>query len=198
MKYILKKIAESNITIDDALWNEVEEIKIDNFPWKEYVADIKTVAKAVYSDFGITVRFETDEQPLRATVNENNGEVCTDSCVEFFLRRADSDNFINIEVNPFGAMFVGNCYPGQITELDFDRAMFNVVSRITAKTWALQLTVPFEFIEKEIGKLDKTFFGNFYKCGDLTKTEHYACWSPIEHEKPNFHLPNFFGELVLE
>lgn len=39
--------------------------------------------------------------------------------------------------------------------------------------------------------------GNFYKCGDLTAEPHYLSWSPIAFERPNFHLPEFFGELLL-
>ena len=38
---------------------------------------------------------------------------------------------------------------------------------------------------------------NFYKCGDKTAHPHYLSWSPIHTEKPDFHRPEFFGELIL-
>lgn len=43
-----------------------------------------------------------------------------------------------------------------------------------------------------------TLRGNFYKCGDLTSEPHYLSWAPITFPRPNFHLPAFFGTLILE
>ena len=43
-----------------------------------------------------------------------------------------------------------------------------------------------------------TLRGNFYKCGDLTSEPHYLSWAPITFERPSFHLPAFFGNLILE
>jgi hypothetical protein len=37
---------------------------------------------------------------------------------------------------------------------------------------------------------------NFYKCGDALPVPHYLAWSNIESEKPDFHLPQFFGTLL--
>ena len=39
--------------------------------------------------------------------------------------------------------------------------------------------------------------GNFYKCGDLTRYEHYGMWNPVQSDTPDFHRPESFGELVL-
>ena len=39
---------------------------------------------------------------------------------------------------------------------------------------------------------------NFYKCGDLTPEPHFLSWSPIDLPEPNFHTPQFFGQLELE
>jgi len=38
---------------------------------------------------------------------------------------------------------------------------------------------------------------NFYRCGGKTDTQ-YACWNPIGCEKPDFHRPEFFGDLTFE
>ena len=37
---------------------------------------------------------------------------------------------------------------------------------------------------------------NFYKCGDLTKHEHYISWNSVECEEPDFHRPEYFCELI--
>ena len=198
MKYDIEKVESDNLLIDDAKWNEIESLKIDCCPWEEVKTDIETTVKVVYSETGITVRFETDEKKLKAEKRNNNELVCEDSCLEFFFRRADSYNYINIEVNPLGTLFIGVGEPGNRGIVDFNREMFKVISRINCKTWALQFTVPFAFVEAQIGKLDERFFGNFYKCGDLTDHQHYACWNPIGTEKPCFHVPKYFGELIFK
>jgi hypothetical protein len=37
---------------------------------------------------------------------------------------------------------------------------------------------------------------NFYKCGDKTKRAHFLSWNPIDIAKPDFHRPDFFGEIT--
>ena len=39
---------------------------------------------------------------------------------------------------------------------------------------------------------------NFYKCADKTKQPHYLSWQPIPLPQPNFHCPQFFGEIELQ
>lgn len=39
---------------------------------------------------------------------------------------------------------------------------------------------------------------NFYKCADKTKKPHFVSWQPINLPSPNFHCPEFFGEIVLK
>ncbi len=36
---------------------------------------------------------------------------------------------------------------------------------------------------------------NFYKCADATSHPHWLTWAPVDHPKPNFHLPRSFGTL---
>ena len=37
-----------------------------------------------------------------------------------------------------------------------------------------------------------------YKCGDQTKYEHYMSWNYVGNEVPQFHSPEFFGEMIFE
>ena len=39
---------------------------------------------------------------------------------------------------------------------------------------------------------------NFYKCGDNTELPHYGIWNPIPLEEPDFHQPDYLGEVVLD
>lgn len=39
---------------------------------------------------------------------------------------------------------------------------------------------------------------NLYKCADQTSHLHWLTWALIERDKPNIHLPPFFGTLAFE
>ena len=44
----------------------------------------------------------------------------------------------------------------------------------------------------------RTIKGNFYKCGDDMPKAHYLSWNKIGTEKPNFHVPAYFGNIHFE
>jgi hypothetical protein len=76
-----------------------------------------------------------------------------------------------------------------------------VIPFSTAKGWGVNFSIPESFIRlyEPPFKLEKglRLQGNFYKCGDETETPHYLVWNNIEWEKPDYHRPEFFGELIL-
>jgi hypothetical protein len=41
----------------------------------------------------------------------------------------------------------------------------------------------------------KTCNANFYKCGDKLAEPHFIAWSNIDTPKPDFHRPDFFGQV---
>ena len=36
----------------------------------------------------------------------------------------------------------------------------------------------------------------FYKCGDETEFKHRGMWNIINNPKPDFHLPEYFGNII--
>ena len=68
--------------------------------------------------------------------------------------------------------------------------------------WGVEVLFPLETLRVLFGDVSLTpgtvLYGNFYKCGDETEIEHYGMWSPVGTEKPDFHRPEFFGELVID
>ena len=68
--------------------------------------------------------------------------------------------------------------------------------------WGVRAFFSLGFIKKTFG-VDKfargdVIKGNFYKCGDETPRPHFGAWSPIENPTPDFHRPEFFGDLVID
>ena len=67
--------------------------------------------------------------------------------------------------------------------------------------WEVAYMVPFNLIKKYIPeyqyKEGMTIRSNFYKCGKMTQFPHHGIWNPMSLEKPDFHRPEYFGEIVL-
>ena len=72
---------------------------------------------------------------------------------------------------------------------------------IEGKThWEVALVIPVStFFMHDVARLDgRVMRANFYKCGDKLPVPHFVSWAPIVTDRPNFHCPEFFGEVVME
>ena len=65
--------------------------------------------------------------------------------------------------------------------------------------WEVELRIPLKLIFRDREpKFPQALRVNFYKCADKTKKPHFLSWQPIALPQPNFHCPEFFGEIVLK
>jgi hypothetical protein len=69
-------------------------------------------------------------------------------------------------------------------------------------TWTLEYRIPLVVLEKVSSvtrpKHGAVWRANFYKCADKSSNPHWITWSPVENDKPNFHLPGYFGRLEFQ
>ena len=174
---------------------------IDRYAWP---GDYRPEARAYVARdaAGLHALLCAKEATVSARVRDFNGDVWTDSCLEFFFQPfADDARYLNIEVNAAGAALIGlgagrddrarlaACPAG----MDF-RA-----SRHAGGWWAVAYTVPFALIEALFGRRmapGADFRGNFYCC-DETIHPHFGSWNPIQAPQPDFHRPECFGRLAL-
>lgn len=197
----MKSYTIKNVSfVTDEIWNNVEPIEINYSPWEKYQCIYNTVAKIVYTEESIYVTLKTTETQLKAKHNKKNSAVCNDSCMEFFLSPAENDTrYFNFEINPLGVMLLYLCNGrGKYTKIEVDHKLFQIKSIITYDGWQLFYQIPFSFIRKYFPDITGNMRGNFYKCGDKTIHRHYGCWNPIETKRPEFHCPQYFGQLILE
>ena len=202
MQYSVK-----NINPRDKNWrNYAEEARVDKFPWAETTNyRPATSAWLGYDSSSLFVYMETDETELRMETR-GFGYVHTDSCMEFFFSPdLASQKYLNFEFNPAGAMFLSigaSRHDRELISQDNYIDLFAVKTAIHKKGWTLEFGVPVLFLRQYYPALELksglVMRGNFYKCGDNTSRPHYGCWSPIELDKPDFHCPRFFGDLILE
>ena len=182
-------------------WDKIEKAPLDQRMWRPCEA-ISAYAQLAYDDSRLYVHLHAEEPMIRA---ENSGALdqpCQDSCLEFFLSAAAQDvRYINIELNPKLCLYFGfGTGNGDLMRilLPDGAKTLHAGSERTANGWDVTYELPF--------KLLRLFFpdfvphgkirGNFYKCGDLTAQEHYLAWNRVDAERPNFHLPEYFGELI--
>lgn len=90
--------------------------------------------------------------------------------------------------------------PCQDSCLEFfiSAAALNAACARTAGGWDVTYELPFRLLRLFFPEFvpSGTIRGNFYKCGDLTEQEHYLAWNPVDADHPDFHRPEFFGELL--
>ena len=200
----MKSITIKKFDYAPSVWDEVQEIKIDNFKWVNTNKAPKTTAKLFYDDNGLYIKFFVLESKITAMHKNLNDPVCEDSCVEFFVRPSCDKRYINFEVSAMGTMLIG-LGEGREERLALipDTAIFKMETTVKdadsykGDMWCVEYTVPFAFLNEIYGEFDikEGFYGNFFKCGDLTDVEHYGMWSPTECQFPNFHMPEYFGKI---
>lgn len=171
----------------------------DKYPYKPQCTF--TVA---HSHDSFAVIFSVRGFDLRAWELEDNGSVWEDSCCEFFVSNPESGIYHNFEINCIGTLLgaYGKDRHGR-TRISEEQLETVVRFSSTEKkrhdekdeifTWETAMIIPktlFGF-EGVTGKLR----ANFYKCGDKTAHPHFLSWAPIATDSPDFHRPEFFGEI---
>ena len=183
-----------------------EKHTIDNVNWAEYPYKPSVDFHLAHSVKAIAIMFKVTEDHVKAVAMENNGRVWEDSCVEFFVRMADGQRYINIEMNCVGTILVGK----RLSKADAEHLSESEIATIRRITslphepvdshsegltwWAIEV-IPYEIFgyDQKPGSLR----ANIYKCGDKCDQPHFLSWSPIPLPEPNFHCPEWFGEIEL-
>ena len=155
----------------------------------------------------LLLRFDVAENYTAARVTEDNGEVWTDSCVEFFLGRGRRDGLLQLRDHLYRtdaaripthtrrgrARCAGGDGFGQaLTTLPFGEAF---EEREGDNRWSVTLVIPPEalFRHKITDWSGVEARINLYKCGDNLSHPHFLSWRPIQTDKPDFHRPEYFG-----
>ncbi len=191
-------------------WSTLPVARIDNYLWLDGYTPEAMAQLAYIEGECFVLRMSCAEKEPLCRYRAYNEPVYTDSCLEFFADWVGDGRYVNMEMNACGTLLScvgagrGNRTP--IKEL-CDGAIFPVSARIDPKAWSVTATIPLTMLADIYGitsdaltaKLSAgyTFRGNFYKCGDETAIPHYGMWSPVDTEKPDYHRPEYFGELVL-
>lgn len=176
------------------------------YPWDNNGYTPETCFTLNVSENAFILHIEILEQNPRREEHRHLNYVHYDSCVEWFVNFAPKtcDRYFNFEMNANGTLYAAfrkNRSEFDLLELN-DLSLLHIEPTILEHKWFIDFEVPFTFIQKYIPEFQfqkgMTILSNFYKCGDRTKYPHFGVWNPIDLPKPDFHRPEFFGEIILE
>ena len=156
----------------------------------------------------LVVDFRVSGLDLRAQNLTDNGRQWEDSCVEVFIKDPETEDYYNFEINALGKVLAcsGPDRHGRVARpaeemeeiLRFGQLEGGARDEGGIWTWRVGVVIPFELIGVDPDNLPGSIRANFYKCGDKTAHPHFVSWSPIGTPQPDFHCPEFFGELKLK
>jgi hypothetical protein len=183
-------------------WENIDKAEIKNSCWSECCENIGAYAQLCYNTENLMVRLCAQEESPLARFTGLLDMVCNDSCLEFFFSPDDEKRYLNFEFNPKGTMYLGfgiDRYHSVRQVITGYFKIFSIMPFDTNDGWGIDFSIPHSFLNLyfpsfryERGKLLR---GNFYKCGNETKTPHYLAWNPVVSDKPDFHRPECFGTI---
>lgn len=182
------------------------DVDVLNWP-KEWPYAPLCSGRIARTEGSLVVDFRVSGLDLRAENKNDNGSQWEDSCVEFFVQDPDGSVYYNFEINALGKVLacVGadrNNRKHRPADQMEAIARFATVKKLDTEkeglqSWRVCIIIPFELIGVDPENLPGKLRANFYKCGDKTAHPHFVSWSPIGTPNPDFHRPEFFGELIL-
>ena len=181
---------------------------IGSLNWQAFLYRPDVKFRIAHTGSEIWLKYFVQEKYIRALETRTNGDVYKDSTVEFFIS-LDGKEYYNFEFSCIGTIHLSHG-PGRGNRT---RILPEIAEKITIHsslgtepfeektgnfTWEMMIRIPIECFAFDSLK---TFDGlkataNFYKCGDETSEPHFVTWNPILTEKPDYHQPGFFGQLL--
>jgi hypothetical protein len=159
---------------------------------------------------GLELSMWCREENPRSVYHQPNDPVHTDSCVEMFLNcfpDSPEYGYIGLEINANGA---SHCSFGTsrhmrayVLNLGLPHPAVRAECFIEhGQSWWRVSCLLRQSLLEALYERDCAFEpghrmrGNFYKCGDDTESPHWASWAPLE--RVDFHVPELFGEFVIQ
>ena len=192
----ISKIDLAGRTFDE-IFEGIAPEKIACCNWAEdfpYAPDV--TFKMFHTGDKLYIRFDVEEQYTAARITEDNGDVWTDSCCEFFFS-LDGKAYYNIECNCIGRMLCGHYTEKGAPALRAGAEILSQVERITSlgyepfeervgdNKWSLQIIrefgkeiqsgLFFHFVNAD-GKYLQWLIGRTVR---NNKTDHFLRWSQV-------------------
>jgi len=193
--------------LDDAAWTAAQPITrfVDNTSGA--ASSYATEARMLYDDTFLYFAFRCADENVWATLNKRDAHLWTEEVVEVFLQADPSQkSYIELEVNPLGAMIdiflLDIRKPLHYESWNSEKLKWAVQVDGTVdgnpgdKGWTCEIALPLEDVvpaPHTPPKPGDRWRVNLYRV-EKRPTAALLAWSPTG--KPNFHMPEMFGEIV--
>lgn len=201
--------------VDDFPWDQAHQSCVIRKNWQgQAVDDVwRTEVRSLWTQENLYVLFVAGYETLAldASIQEDEKGDCfgiwEHDVVEMFIGNdPDIRKYYEFVVSPLGQKIDirhDKNLPGDEGRFceytSFWRARVN--NQPPLKRWICQFRIPWSAISAGPGAAGKRFRANFYRCtGDNDanrKHRHYLALTPTYTDKPNFHVPERFGWIVL-
>ena len=177
-------------------------------PWIKFPYKPAVSFTSAHNEDYVFLKYFVVEKAIRAVNTQVNSAVWEDSCVEFFIDFNDGKGYYNFEFNCVGTPLAGfgktklerDLFPETLVASIQTESFISKVKMKEGIYWELSVAIPLNvFVHHNFSTLaGRQGRANFYKCGDKLPEPHFVAWCAIESEEPNFHLPDFFGEIYFQ
>ncbi|MBK8465828.1 MAG: carbohydrate-binding family 9-like protein [Chloracidobacterium sp.] len=202
IKHIVKDFAIERL--DDSAWKSASLTKIATY-WSGEKAPKgrQFEAKLLWSNTALYVRFSASQnEPLvvseKADITQKiRGLWDRDVCEIFIAPDASQRNkYFEFEIAPNGEWIdLGIEILASLerkTDWDYKSGMTSA-AKVGHDKVVMAIKIPFASLGKT-PKVGDVWLGNLFRCVGKDPTRGYLAWQPTETEKPNFHVPEKFGE----
>lgn len=222
--YIVKRAkrpVKINGNWDKSPWRSVKAIDINNFLGKIPPFHPAVQAKMMYDKDNVYIIFRVNDCYVRNVIEEYNGPVSGDACVEFFFSPDNGlpERYFNLEINAGGTpMMAYHIFQQKeyqkvsvedLKKIEIAHSLPKKVDPeiVTPIVWTVEYKLPVSILEKYGSivspKPGVTWRANFYKTASKSSNPHWITWSVIDDLQANiksgrFHQPRFFGQIKFE
>lgn len=212
----ISKPVEINGVWNKEPWNQIPAIHINKHMGKEPDHKPGVQAKLAYDQEAVYVIFQVQDKFVRCMIEEYQGPVSRDSCVEFFFTPGTdvTQGYFNLELNCGGtAVFkfqkVAKDGQTKIPKSEFDKIQLahylpgKVSPEIEGPvTWTIEYRLPINILSNYYDVKKPApgveWKANFYKIASESSHPHWLTWAFVDNPNPKFHLPEFFGTLIFQ
>lgn len=208
-KIEIKRISDdfSIKELENDLWNSAQEYSITKY-WSGETAPVGRHFKTrlLWSPDSLYVRFEANQtEPLVISEtpdlsSKTNGLWERDVC-EIFLapNPLEFRKYFEFEVAPTGEWIdleIHQMPDKRETNFEYNSGMQPAAKIEKDKIW-MAFKIDWQAFCK-IPKAGEIWKGNILRCIGEGETRGYLAWQPTLTEKPNFHVPEKFGDFIFE
>jgi len=201
IKHIVKDFSIDRL--GDVPWKHASPTKIATFWSGEKAPEQRQFeARLLWSETALSVRFDADQkEPLvvseRADLTKKIVGLWERDVCEIFIAPdvTQRNKYFEFEIAPSGEWIdlgIEVTPHERKTDFEYKSGMIST-AKIEKNKIMMAIKIPFASLGRT-PKAGDVWLGNLFRCVGKDPTRGYLAWQPTNSAKPNFHVPERFGE----